>query len=234
MKKFRKGTEMAKFFFLSFFLLCIFSAAAAQERFVEPVDEAKRDASFFAFREKLIEAARKRDAKHILSVLDRNIMNDFGGGSGIEDFKKKWKVENSDSKFWKEFTAVIENGGTFSEETGGAAKIFTAPFTFAAFPEDLDAFQHAVIFGKNVNLRARPDLNSETVARLSYNVVKVNYENSVRNAARKDEYSWLKVKTLGGKRGYIRADYVRSPIDYRAGFQKKNGVWKMIYFIAGD
>lgn len=32
----------------------------------------------------------------------------------------------------------------------------------------------------------------------------------------------------------ISAAEKRSPIDYRAGFEKKRGVWKMVTFVAGD
>ena len=48
------------------------------------------------------------------------------------------------------------------------------------------------------------------------------------------EYDWYKVETLGGKKGFVKAEFVRSAVDYRAGFEKKKGVWKMIFFIAGD
>jgi hypothetical protein len=44
----------------------------------------------------------------------------------------------------------------------------------------------------------------------------------------------LKVETLSGKKGFIKAKYVRSPIDYRAIFEKNNGKWKMGAFISGD
>jgi hypothetical protein len=217
---------------LGWLVIFSFITVAAQERFVKPVDEAKKDASFLAFRTKLIAAAKRRDAKYIVSIVDRNILNSYGGDGGIEEFKKMWKITSPSSKFWTEFSAAINNGGTFSEEDG--AKIFSAPYTFNGFPEDLDAFDYSAIFGNNVNLRAKPDLNSKTIAQLSYNIVKVDYPNSVKTRGREDEYSWLKIETLGGRKGFVKAEFVRSPIDYRAGFEKKNGSWKMIYFIAGD
>lgn len=209
-----------------------FFAISAQERFVKPVDEAAKDPSFLGFRTKLIAAAEKRDAKYILSIVDPEISNTFGGDDGIRYFKRTWKIENPKSEFWNEFLTVIKNGGIFSKQ--GDSKIFSAPYTFNGFPEDLDVFEYSAIFGNNVNLRARADLNSKIVARLSYNVVKVDFQNSVEKRGKMAENSWLKVETLGGKKGYVKAEFVRSPIDYRAGFEKKNGKWKMIYFIAGD
>lgn len=219
-----------KIFLFFFFIVSGFVNFPAQERFVKPVDEAKSDASFLAFRTKLIAAARKRDAKYVLSVVDRDIKNSFGGNDGIEEFKKAWKINDSKSEFWDEFLPVINNGGTFIKE--GNSKIFFAPYSFNSFPDDLDAFSYSVIFGNNVNLRSKADVNSPVVASLSYNIVEIlNSINSKENA---EKFSWYEVKTLGGKTGFVSADFVRSPIDYRAGFEKVNGKWKMTVFIAGD
>ena len=221
-----------KFILLFSFVVFSFFNAFGQERYVKPVDEAKKDASFLAFRTKLIEAAKKRDAKYILSIVDRKIELSFGGLSGIEDFKKTWKINNPKSEFWKEFLTVMTHGGAFVKES--ESKMFFAPYTFNTFPEDLDAFEYSAIFGNNVNLRANPDLKAKTIAQLSYNVVKVDYENSVKKKGTEAEYSWLKIETLGGMKGFVNAEFVRSPIAYRAGFEKKNGKWKMTVFIAGD
>ncbi len=215
--------------------LLLFALAVSgfgQERYVRPVDEAKQDASFYAFRTRLIAAAEKHDAKFINSVLDPKIQLSFGGHAGLKDFKEMWAIEKPNSKFWDEFLPVIKNGGSFFKE--GKTKIFYAPYTFNSFPSDLDGFEHFAIFGNNVNLRERPDAGSNIVDRLSYNVVKIENEATVMKPGNSDEADWYKVATLGGKTGYVKAEYVRSPIDYRAGFEKKRGQWKMVTFIAGD
>lgn len=222
---------MKVLFLLSFAVLSFF-CVSAQERYVKPVDEAQKDPSFLAFRTKLIEAVNRRDAKYVLSIVDPKIELSFGGLSGLEDFKKTWKINNPKSEFWKEFLAATTHGGTFYQVDG--TKIFFAPYTFSTFPEDLDAFEYSAIFGNNVNLRAKPDIAAKTLAQLSYNVVKVDYENSVKKKGTEAEYSWLKIATLGGKAGFVKAEFVRSPIAYRAGFEKKNGKWKLTVFIAGD
>lgn len=214
------------------FVICGFFSISAQERYVKPVDESKKDASFLAFRTNLIKAVEKRDSKFIIEMLDPNIKLSFGGSEGIRDFKKIWKPESANSKFWSEFSAVIKNGGLFIND--GNAKIFTAPYSFNAFPDDLDVFEYSVIFGNNVNLRSQPNLQSSVITQLSYNIVKVDFENSVKQKGKENDYEWLKIETLGGKKGFVKAEYVRSPIDYRAGFEKKKDKWKMTFFIAGD
>lgn len=214
-------------------LILLFSIPAlAQERYLMPKDEAARDKSFAPFRSKLIDAVKRRDAKFILSILDADIKNSFGGNDGIEEFKEYWQIESADSKFWGEFLPVIGNGGHFQAEGDGGLPIFTAPYSFAGFPNDLDAFEHSVIFGSRVNLRKAPNLTSPVVGKLSYNIVRVT--NTIPLSDDAESPDWHEIETLGRLRGFVKAEYVRSPIDYRAGFQKKSGVWKMIFFIAGD
>jgi hypothetical protein len=214
---------------LLLFVLFSATAAFAQERYVKPVDEAKKDASFFAFREKVIAAVKKKDSAFILSIVDPQIKNSFGGDDGLANFKKIWKLNTSGSKFWETFTPVIMNGGSFIKGTKNTQ--FFAPYTFSGFPDDIDAFDYSAIFGNNVNLRKAAGTNSEVTGSLSYNIVKVDWDNSVKAG---EDYKWLKVTTLGGKTGFVNADYVRSSIDYRAGFDKIKGKWKMTAFIAGD
>ncbi|HEX8250024.1 MAG TPA: SH3 domain-containing protein [Pyrinomonadaceae bacterium] len=222
--------------FLTFFLLiCGVSGALSQERKVLPADEGKTDASFRAFREKTLEAARRRDVKYILSIVDANIQNTFGDSNGVAEFKKMWKLSSPQSEFWDEFITVLTNGGAFFKRAGAPKKqIFQAPYTFTEFPEDLDAIEHQTIFGNNVNLRSKPEKSAPVVASLSYNIVKVDFENSVKHESKEGKYLWLKVETLGGKKGFVDARYVRSPVDYRAVFEKRNGSWKLVTFIAGD
>lgn len=214
---------------ISIVLICVgLSALSAlgQERFVKPVDEASEDPTFLIFRNKLAAAADKRDLRYVKSIMDPKIEVSFGGHSGVKDFESFWTDK---SEFWRQFQAVIKNGGHWLRE-GGRRKIFTAPYSANGFPDDLDFYEYFVIFGSDVNLRKIPGMDGEILGRLSYNIVKLVDD----PADQAERPKWLKVSTLGGQSGYVSADYVRSPIDYRAGFEKKRGRWVMTYFLAGD
>lgn len=221
---------------LFFFLLLFTFSTAAQERFVRPVDEGPNDASFVAFRNKLLTAIDKRDTKAIVAVMDPRIKLSFGGDTGIAAFRRIWKPDSKQSKFWDEFGKVLRNGGNF-DTSNGRRNSFYAPYTFSSWPDDLDSFEYQVIFGNNVNLRSAASMTANVVGQLSYNVVKVDYDRSVKkrvNGKTTDDYEWLRVTTLGGKTGFVNADYVRSSIDYRAGFTKVKGKWRFDFFVAGD
>lgn len=218
--------------FLLFFLIAAVPIVA-QERYVRPIDEAKLDPSLLAFRTKLIAAVERRDAKFIYGILDPQVKINFGGGQGVKDFKQTWALESADTKFWTEFLPVIKNGGAFLREKGKRSGKFFAPYTFASFPDDLDAFEHSMIFGNDVALRKSPNASSPIVAKLSYNVVKTDTE-GVTPTPGSETIDWHSVETLGGLKGFVKQEYVRSSLDYRAGFEKKRGQWKMVLFVSGD
>ena len=237
---------MTKCFCLIFIIAAISATAFAQEQYLMPVDEGQSNPSLAAFRTKLIAAVKRKDAKYVLSVLDPKVKIDFGGGAGIVAFKKEWENLGPESRFWAQFLPVISNGGAFSDETEAKEPMFWAPYVFGSFPSELDAFEHAAIIGKDVHLRAKPSLKGDIVAKLSFNIVKIDPDEldvpdegmspaEMAYTGRNPEpFFWVKVTTLGGKTGYVKDEYVRRPVDYRAGFEKKRGVWKLVAFIAGD
>ena len=208
------------------------ASAQDKERYARPFDEASKDRSFKRFRDRLIRTVNNKNRRQLLAATDKDIKIGFGVEQGIEDFKKMWNLNRANSPLWKELLTVLEKGGKFLGT--GRDKIFCAPYLFTAFPEGVDEFENQAIFGSNVNLRTKPNLNSEVITQLSYNIVKFDYNNSVTTTTDPNQIIWAKVTTLGGKSGFVSADYVRSPIDFRACFMKKRGVWKMTAFVAGD
>ncbi len=86
-----------------------------------------------------------------------------------------------------------------------------------------------MIFGNNVNFRAKPEMNA-TVCRQSFLIILSKVTETIKDKKEPEKDAWYKIKTLGGKTGFVKAEFVRSPIDYRAGFEKRNGKWKMMYF----
>lgn len=230
--KMKTNLKLRRIVLLTFLSVLFSFSVSAQERQLLPIDEAGKDASFKAFRDKLISAVQKKDAKYLLSVMDPNIKNGFGDSNGIANFKKHWKIDSPNSEMWEELLFVLTHGGAF--QTEGKNKTFTAPYVYSNFPENLDAFEYSAITDKNVNLRATPFTSAPSVATLSYNIVKVDYEGSVKNKSNTEKYAWLKVETMDGKTGFVPEKFIRSSADYRAAFEKKRGLWKMTFFLAGD
>jgi len=222
----RKLTAAVRILVSATLAVVLITSAMAKERKLYPVDEGKKDASFNAFRERLLKAARERDKKFLLSVIDPQIKWSFGDDHGIKGFRKHWKIDGGVSELWSELIEVLSLGGTFSTSEG--RKGFWAPYTFSSFPDDLDAFEYAAITGKDVRVRARPNASAQIVATLSYDLVKADF------SGKGGAIEWAKVTTPGGKGGYVLKKFVRSPVDYRAHFENIKGKWLMTVFIAGD
>lgn len=201
---------------------------ATQNRKLYPVDEAAKDPAFFTFRARLIQAVQRRDVNYLLSILSPKVSNDFGGGEGIADFKQKWKPERSQSEVWIELAKVLSLGGAFDKD--GA---FSAPYLHARWPQDEgDVFEVGAIIGENVRVRAAPQINASVIRTLSFDIVDVPDWQTAK--ARGEKRQWIKVKLSDGQTGYVAEEFIRSPIDYRAVFEKQNGRWVMTAFIAGD
>lgn len=193
-----------------------------------PVDNASKDISFVTFREQLLNAVSAKDAAALVRMLDTNIHLSFGGQSGLKDFREMWKPENKQSKLWSELEWILKHGGDFRDE---APRTFWAPYVYSNWPErGPDPFEYAAITDADVPVYEKANERSKQISRLSYHLVRGLEGTHLRE----DRLPFVKIKTPEGKIGYVRSNLVRSSIDYRAGFHKRNGNWKMSAFIAGD
>lgn len=223
-------TSKAQFriIFLAVWLACLCSVITAQVGKLFPIDEAAQAPSFLAFRARLLNAVKMRDASFIRSILDLQILNSFGGDGGINEFMEFWKPDHPESRLWSVLLGVLQRGGAFNPQD---ADEFCAPYTYSNFP-GLDAFEHSVITAENVLVRQQPSLNAPIITRLSYDIVLVTDFSA--ESIRRDGHQWVKIKLADDRIGFVSAKHLRSPIDYRACFQKKNGKWFMVTLVAGD
>lgn len=187
-----------------------------------PVDEGASDASFKAFRDALSDAVSRKNEPALLALVDPGIRTDFGGGGGLEDFRKHWKLSSPDSKLWPELSEIFNLGGTFRGE--GNDRSFFAPYVYAAWPDSIDAFQHVAATRANVPIRREPAQQAEIVTTVDWEILAANHRST----------GWIQVKTSDGKEGWVQESDVRSPVGYRAGFSKRSGAWKMDALVAGD
>ena len=218
--------------FISLLMMVMLTlTATAKARKLYPVDEGAKDASFKAFRNRLIEAVKQRNTRFVVSVLHPKVQLSFGGHSGVRDFREMWKPDSPDSTLWNELSVILSLGGTFSTSEG--KRVFWSPYTFSTFPDDLDATEHAPIVGENVRVRSQPNTTARIVTNLSYDIVKATFLVSGTN--RHDDIpGWVKVVVPDGRNGYVASKFIRSAIDYRLGFQRIRGKWLITTFIGGD
>jgi hypothetical protein len=151
-------------------------------------------------------------------VLSPVIKTGFDGNGGIAEFRSKWKLDRPHSEVWPLLARMLALGGTLKDGN------YSVPYVIDRFPEDLDAFDHAAITGRGVWLRSGASTSSRGIRKLDYEIVRVQSM----------EDDWWPVETLDGKRGFVSAKYVQSPVGWRAYFSKEQGSWKMTALVAGD
>lgn len=187
-----------------------------------PRDEAARDASFVTFRKSLTAALKKGNTEWVVSRIDPDVRISFGEENGKTALLASWKRSPADKAgFMKELRLVIGLGGGFREGS------FWAPYTYAFWPDELDAFENAVAAGARVELKESMSPASKTLAVLSYDIVRLVPDDSrVPNEWRRIEHR--------GQKGFARTGEVRSGADARACFTKVKGSWRLTAFVSGD
>jgi len=194
---------------------------------VLPVDEATRDPALVRVRSAAVQAVKARSFRQLQPHLDPRIQLDFGGGAGAAELGRRLA---RNPQLWDELAWVLENGGQFQQGE------FWAPYTFTAKIGDLDAYEAGIIVADNVPARAEPRADARIVATLGRRAIRVvDWRHTDKTPKpfynRRD---WVKVELEEKETAWIEARFVRAGVDYRAGFKKVRGVWKMNAFIAGD
>ena len=182
-----------------------------------PVDEAATQPDFFSFRAHLQSAIARRDEAAVLAVADPGIRTSFGDDEGLETFRAK--LRDPQSTTWADLSTALALGGTFQSPDS-----FVAPYVFAKWP-DVDSFECSAVIGDLVRVRVSAAPDSAIVTSASFDVVQVMSQEAGGR---------VRVRLWNGRTGFIAAAFVRSPVDYRAIFQKVGGQWRLRAFVAGD
>jgi hypothetical protein len=185
-----------------------------------PVDESAQDPEFLAFKVRLLGALQRKDVAAVVSALDPNVRVRFGAPQGIAAFRRYWKLDRpAQSKLWQELGTVLRLGATRDESD------FIAPYVFTRFPHTLDAHVYAAVVRPAAVLRKSPSAAAPKIATLDYEIVQ---------RTRGSRGGWVEVQTADGRTGWLPGSDIRSPMEYRAFFEKKNGQWKLTAFTTGE
>lgn len=91
--------------------------------------------------------------------------------------------------------------------------------------EEEDVFEKLVVISDKGELRAGPEPGSKLVARLAWDVV---------TAVEASGDVLTKVRLADGREGWLPAEQLYSPLDYRAVVEKRGKAWQITAFVAGD
>ena len=203
-------------------LLALGPLGAPAQPALLPVDEAAQQPDFFAFRARLQEALARRDTEAVLAVVHPQVRTSFGDHGGHDGFRRHWRPDAPDSSLWSTLATVLALGGSFVEDGS-----FHAPYVYSRWPDEVDAFEHRAVVGASVRVRAHPEAAAPIAGSVSFGIVAVD-------APADPGSPWVRVRLPDGTRGYMAQRYLRSPVDYRAIFQRHDGRWQLTALVAGD
>jgi hypothetical protein len=192
-----------------------------------PIDQCGDDPTFVEYREKLAGAVALKDADALRPLVDLNIKYSLGpdGGDGWSGFVRNWNLDRpEDSELWPELSEVLNLGCEWDDGQP------TAPGNFSQLPHMGEGLQPFFAVQKDAALRSRPD-DKAALVRLLDNHVLIEIMDDEPGSVPE---GWLHARLTNRQSGYVRLSAVRSAIDYRAGFEKRDGKWVMTIFIAGD
>jgi len=188
-----------------------------------PIDQCGDDPTFVEYREKLAGAIALKDADALRPLVDREIKYNFGpdGDGGWSGFVREWNLDRpADSELWLELSEVLSLGCAWNDGQP------TAPSNFSSLSELDHSLPVYFAVHKGAAFRTRPDDSAPLVMELEDHVLLENVDVAPEG--------WLNAQLTDGRTGFVRMSAVRSAIDYRAGFERRDGKWVMTFFIAGD
>lgn len=208
--------------------LLVAAPASAQVATLRPVDDGAADPSFLTFRGRLLAAIAARDTAAVLGAFAPDARLSFGGDApGPEGVRRLWLGRGrAGPELWATLTRVLGMGSV--RDTVGA--FVSAPYVYNGWPEGVDPFTHGAVVGEGVRVRNAPRLDGEVLTSLSYAVVPVEDWGRGGDGA----LGWARVTLADGQTGYVSTEYLWSPVDYRAGFEKQGASWRIVFFLAGD
>jgi hypothetical protein len=196
---------------------------AAPVRRLPPADEAATCPGFVEFRASLRQIIERKDSAGLLDVVDPNVRISFGDDNGRDAFRTRWLTEAAPGPdVWTALSRVLDLGGRCK-----AADSFVAPYVFTDWPGDLDAFEYAAITGSRVRLRQAPRETAPVVALLTYALVRAG-------GAGDPQSGWAPVEAPDGRKGFVARRFLRSSVDVRAFFSRRDGVWRLVTLVTGD
>lgn len=211
-------------------LLAAAAVAAAQEVKLPRVDEGASDPSWARFRVRLLAAIERRDQKFVLGVVDAKIRN-MSGKDGLAEFRKLWDLRSADSPLWVELPKLLFLGGVFIKRDKATYE-YCAPYVHFKWPDNAAADASGAIIAGEVLMKAGPSAAAETLRMLSYDLVKV-VDWEVADEDKENRQKWVKIQTGAGA-GYVPEELIRSPLEYRACFVRREAGWRMTGLEVGE
>lgn len=203
---------------------------------LDATDQAARDPSLEAFRDRLRRAVAARNTEAVIAAACPDIYLSHGGNGGLDEFRQYLTVPPETlsedyrdqapamrAAYWSALETTLNAPGRFDE-----AGDFWAPYYWLAdLPDTLDPYSAYVVDATQVLLRSGASRNAPVRARLSHEVVALPHFD--------ESASYQNVRLGDATTGYVATRFLVPAIGYRAQFTRSGGGnWTLCSFVAGD
>lgn len=193
-----------------------------------------------AFLDQVNAAVAARDVDAFVNLADVHVRLGFGGEDGAANLRESLEAPDNgqDGSMWDEIAELMAMGCAVSET--GESTTITLPWYFAQDTGG-DPFETMIVTGEDIAVREAADGTSRQVATVSWDAVQLVPEEETAGIVfgGPDETGWRRVQLMSGPgadpvTGYMRAETLRSVVDYRLLAHNGDGRWKISALLAGD
>ena len=205
-----------------------FLPAPSGGRQLLPHDAAAETEDLVAARTAILDALDRNDYNAVASYASPEVQAYYDAVPGREELIRCLRDEG----LAKRMTKALKAGGRFYDDGGTGQRGFIAPSLFIDFPEDLDPYENAVVYGEDVNIRSQPDVKSKVVTQLTYHIVGFPEWNP-KPCKSGSGHQWHRVRLPSGEYGYLAEDYLWTTGSERFHFMKVDGKWRLEFVMTG-
>ena len=209
------------------------SDSIAEFPVIEPINQSQLNDELAVVLDELIKIAKQKNVNRLMQHVSKDVINDFKGNVGHDDFKTTWALTSSKAKqseVWQLIRKLIKIGGAFENDS-----TYVTPFIFSTFPDGYEIRDFAVITGNHVRMRDAPSLQGEIISELDYEIVKLgDPKKSVIEQLGSEKYPWVEIIRQNKEKGFVYGQYLYSPGDYRLQMSNTSGKWMITHLVSGD
>ncbi len=206
------------------------ATAYAQSIPFAPIDEAAGNTGWQAYKSRLLASLEGRDRSALLEAIHPEVDNGPDQPRGLEEFRRRWSLDDEQSPVWRELVKSVGLGGAFVKNERGEARYCT-PYVAAKWNTDFDPFRFGAIIVDEVLVKSEPSSGARTIARLTYELVPVE-DWEVVDTTPGFPQKWTRIRVRDTS-GFIPEDQIRSPIEHMACFAPQGRNWRLVSFTAG-
>lgn len=190
-------------------------------RRIVPGESPERDPALAALLAEMKSIQERKDRGGLLRLQDADFRVEFQGGTGPEDFAKRWFAKKGSSALWDLLGRLLEMRGVFYSET-----LYVLPEVYANFPQDLDPSAHVVAV-QATEWRAAAEAGDEVIPVPACTILPLAEQSGEPRGT-----LLVRHPQKGAGRVSLRAVY--SPLAHRMFFEKRKGEWRWISLVSAD